>query len=216
MKNIIALSVILFGTFAVSAQGYRVNRTEEKKKVKIRNEAYGRNILSFSPVQLVATDLNDQPDITVAFSYERILSNELISIRLPFSASLYNGYFYCMPTIKLYPKKQGIVKYAIGPQFLFGTGQAERTVWVQGNFGSGFQKIERGNRTQLGFFLNNSVNFTLAKSIYAAMDLGVGLKYIDNMPQSNNSDVVFFPIGGAGNGVLSQSLLLGFSMGYRF
>lgn len=216
MKIISTALLLLTFSLSLSAQGYRVNRTEEKKKVKIKQEEYGKNIISFSPVQLIATDLNVKPDIAVAFSYERILQNELISVRLPFSASLYNGYFYCMPTIKLYPKKQGIVKYAIGPQFLFGTGEAERTVWVQSGFGSGYEKIEKGTRTQLGFLLNNSVNFTVAKSIYAGMDVSVGLKYIDNMPNVNNSDVVFFPIGGGGSGVLSQSLLLGFNMGYRF
>jgi hypothetical protein len=221
MKKIMltaAMSVLLFSL--ASAQSYRVNRTiEEKRKVKVKDEAYGKNILSFSPLQVVATSMNENPDLTVGASFERILDNQLVGVRLPVLASIQTGYVYFMPGIKLYPKKQGVVKYAIGPQFLIGMGNFTRTTDYYTSSGMYAPVVETGFRTQFGFFLHNSINFSLMKSLYASIDLGLGLKYFDSMPPMDygyNDYFNPFFFGSGGNGSVSQAVQLGFSMGYRF
>lgn len=222
MKKIMlsaAVSVLLFSL--ASAQSYRVNRTiEEKRKVKVKETAYGKNILCFSPLQVVATSMNEDPDLAVGVSFERILENQLFGVRLPVLASIQTGYVYFMPGIKLYPKKQGVVKYAVGPQFLIGMGNYTRTSHVYNSVtGMIDPVVEKGFRSQFGFFLHNSINFSLIKSLYASIDLGLGLKYFDSMPPENISDDYLFNpfiLGSDGNGSVSQAVQLGFSIGYRF
>ncbi|MBL7765630.1 MAG: hypothetical protein JNJ58_06035 [Chitinophagaceae bacterium] len=212
MKQLLSLLTILLISHSLLAQGYRVNRNDSKTSVKLKKEDLGKNIIAFSPVHIVATDIeSDQPDVTIAMSYERIFNNEMISVKLPVNVALTRQYFYIMPTIKLYPKKQGVAKYAIGPQLLFGTGMEEYQKFITGPNGIVYSQFVTERRNQFGFFLNNSVNFTIARALYVALDFGLGVKYYDSAPR--NTDMMFSPFGNSG---ISPSFQLGFNMGYRF
>ncbi len=216
MRTILTSAFLLIMSLTSFAQGYRVNRTEEKKKVNIRNGELGKNIISFTPVQIIANDIfNENPDLTIGLSYERIFNNEMISFRLPVSVSIEKKAYYFMPTIKLYPKKQGLVKYAIGPQFLFATREETYSSYVTGSGGVVYEKLVTDTRSQLGFLINNSVNFTFSKALYLALDFSLGLKYFDSMPNRNNFTGIS-PFGGNGNNSVSQTFQLNFNMGYRF
>ena len=204
----VLLSLSTFG------QGYRVNRTGEKKKVKIKQEELGHNILTISPVQLIATDISEKMDVGVGLCYERVLANELISVRIPVTVSLIDPYVYFMPTIKIYPTKQGNVRYAIGPQFLIGTGSHEITQTINSG-GVYYQQVKNVTRNQFGFLLNHSLNFTVSRSLFMSMDAGIGLKYADNYPSSNTYNISPFSVFGD-NTTIRQSFQFGFQMGYRF
>ncbi len=214
MRTFFISTFLMMITVTSLAQGYRVNRTEEKKKVKINQSTLGKNIISFTPLQLVANDLfNEEPDVTIGLSYERIFNNEMISFRMPISISIEKNAYYIMPTIKLYPKKQGLVKYAVGPQFLFGSGEATYPTYITGSGGIVYEKLESVTRSQLGFLINNSVNFTFSKALYMALDFSLGLKYYDSMPNQYNGG---FSSYSGGSSSVSQTFQLNFNMGYRF
>lgn len=211
MKTSNLTLLILLFTFTSYGQGYRVNRTEEKKKVKIKQEELGKNMITISPMHLVATDISEKMDIGVGLSYERVLDNDLISIKLPLTVSLVDPYVYFTPTIKIYPTKQGTVRYAIGPQFLIGTGSHETTVFT--NTGAAYRKLV--TRNQFGFLLNHSLNFTVSRNLFMSMDAGLGLKYADNYPSNNTYSISPFSVFGD-NTAIRQSFQFGFQMGYRF
>lgn len=235
MKTVLSLLMVMVLSQTIFAQGYRVNRTNEKK-VNVRNLDYGKNIFSFSPVQILLTNMDQSnPDVAVGFSYERIFNNEHIGLKLPFSFRLntdnnnnYYGnlnnndgpYLYFMPTIKLYPLGQGPVKYAVGPQLLFAYGQDSYYSEIYNSTTGQYNtQLMTGDRTQFGFLINNSVNFTVVKNLYIGLDAGLGLVYYDNMPQASNNYYYssYYPTNTyRRNNSVSPSFQLNFNMGFRF
>lgn len=209
------LLLLLISSSLAIAQNYRVNRTEEKKKVKLSKVSYGKNIISFSPFQFIATDLNEKVDLGVGFCYERVLNNEHLSVKLPISISLNEPYVYIMPAIKFYPTKQGMIRYAIGPQFLIGTGNHEvvESKYV-GNVV--YQQTKDVTRNQFGFLLNHSLNFTFTKSLFMSLEAGIGVKYADSHPTNNYTGFSFFPIFNGTNSNIKESMQFGLQLGYRF
>jgi len=212
MKNILFLSSIILFTFSVSAQRQRTKSESTSKKTD-----YGKNILSFSPIQIILSD-NEQsePDVAINFAYERIFNNDIISFKLPVSFSLEQSHFYIMPTLKLYPTGQGLAKYSVGPQFLFATGDANYNTYTQNQSGSTIVKINSITRKQFGFLIDNCINFTVAKALYVGLNAGLGIIYYDNLPKDNyyyNSGITPF---GNNNSNISPAFQLNFNMGYRF
>jgi len=129
-----------------------------------------------------------------------------------------NNFFYVMPTLKLYPRKQGIAKYAVGPQLLFGSGDGTYQDYYQDPVSfMTYTKDITMNRRQVGFLINNSVNFTIAKAFYVGLDASLGLIYYDNLPKNNynyyNSNLTQYTTQ---NSRISPAFQLNFSMGYRF
>ncbi len=188
------------------------NAQSSQKKEKAA-KGYGKNIVAFSPVQLMVNDFNSDADATIGLSYERILDNEMISFKLPVHVSLQKSAFYILPTIKLYPKKQGPVKYALGPQFLIAIGDDSYSTYVQTGSGGGYTVTKEYTRKQFGFLLNHSANFTIARSFYAAIDGGIGIIYADNKPEDYN----YYGLSPFGNSsAIQPAFQFNFNMGYRF
>ena len=122
-----------------------------------------------------------------------------------------------MPTLKLYPMKQGVVKYAVGPQLLFGTGDGTyQDYYYDQNSGMSSTKDITVTRRQFGFMVNNSVNFTIAKALYVGLDGSLGIIYYDNLPK----DIYYYNQGltpfSSNNSRINPSFQLNFNMGYRF
>ena len=212
MKKILHILVLTVLASPLMAQSYRIDQTESNKRAPLQSGALGKNIISLMPMQIMAMNLDDDgPDFTVGLSYERIFNNELISFRLPLSISLTKpNYYYLMPTLKLFPKKQGIVKFAVGPQFLFAYGNDEYVRYVNSPSGGYSQTVE-DVRKQFGFLINNNVNFTFSRNVYLALDYSLGIKYYDNFPNEYNS---FSPFGSESN--IAPVFQLNFNMGVRF
>lgn len=237
MKTILSLLMVMVLSQTIFAQGYRVNRTNEKK-VNVRKLDLGKNIISFTPMQILLTNMNQtNPEVAVGLSYERIFNNEKIGLKLPLSFKLntendnyYNGnvnnfnngpYIYFMPTIKLYPLGQGAVKYAVGPQLLFAYGQdSYYTELYNSTTNQYYTKLITGDRSQFGFLINNSVNFTVVRNLYIGLDAGIGLVYYDNMPQASSNYYYsgsYYPNNTyRRNNNVSPSFQLNFNMGFRF
>lgn len=176
---------------------------------------YGNNIITFTPMMAISNDaMDNESDIGVGFNYERILNISLIGIKVPFSFSLRNpGFFYFMPTIKLYPTHQGVVRYAVGPQFYIASGKAKHT--YSQSYWDGYQYTYQDtsyseSHTQLGFMINNSLNLTIAKNLYMGMDLGIGVRYFDSNKENRHKYNSFE------TDVVSPNVQFSFTMGYRF
>jgi hypothetical protein len=219
MKYVSLFIALVLFQLSASAQGYRTNNIEKETKAPKEAPTYGKNIISFSPVQIVFSDVEQSsPDVAVAFTYERIFNNNLVAFRLPVSLSMKNNFFYVMPTLKLYPRKQGIAKYAVGPQLLFGSGDGTYQDYYQDPVSfMTYTKDITMNRRQVGFLINNSVNFTIAKAFYVGVDASLGIIYYDNLPKNSynyySSNLTQFTTQ---NSRISPAFQLNFSMGYRF
>nr|HPI55288.1 hypothetical protein [Chitinophagaceae bacterium] len=77
MKNSYLFTTILATLFSLSV----LAQTTDKEKKK---DSYGKNIISFTPIQMMVANEDETPDPTIGISYERILDNEIISLRIPF------------------------------------------------------------------------------------------------------------------------------------
>ena len=201
MKKRTLLSALLLFPFVLLAQ------TNNEP-----NPGFGTHIVTVVPIQFLSNNQDDYSggDVALGVAYEKILKNEYVGIKLPFSFSLKSpGFFYFMPGVKLYPKKQGVVKYAVGPQFSLGIGTVKRKVYDY-NSPYGTYIIYKENSTQLGFMINNSLNVTVAKEFYLGIELGIGVQYFDSR---DNNDQYF---NDDYNSTLNATAQFNFSMGYRF
>lgn len=203
MKNSILFSTLFASLFSLSVFAQQANKNKE---------SLGKNIVSFTPIQMMITDDSESPDPTIGLSYERILDNEIISLRIPFYASLQNPYYYILPTIKLYPGRQGTAKYAVGPQFLIGFGEDSYTKYVNTGSGYYYQTVNY-QRKQFGFLINNSLNITVAKNFYLGLDGGIGVIYSDNKPNYSYNGLELSPFGDSDIKVAFQ---LNCNFGVRF
>ncbi|HQW46004.1 MAG: hypothetical protein IPF62_10010 [Bacteroidetes bacterium] len=210
--NLITCLLMLITSMSF-AQGYRVNRTNERTKAKVKSAGLGKNIIAFSPAQFSVNNVMGDGNgyVSVGFSYERIFDNELISLKLPVNFTIEHTGVILMPTIKLYPKKQGVVKYAVGPQFLIA--MIDEPYY---NYFSSYSSSINYTRKQFGFALNNSLNFTISKHLYLGIDASLGILYYDSFNDMNKN------YNGGNNYYndspmnLNQTFNLGFNMGFRF
>ncbi len=212
MNKITVLFITFFIVSQLSfAQEYRVNRSYENKKVKLKSADLGKNIISFSPMRFVVSNLMGDGTgyATVGFSYERVFNNEYISAKMPVNFTIDRTGVVFLPTIKLYPKKQGVVKYAVGPQFLV----AVVDDYYYNYYSSNSNARIYDTRRQFGFALNNSLNFTVSKHFFLELDASIGLLYYDSFNDLKIQGSYYYndsPLN------LNQAFNAGFGMGYRF
>lgn len=191
--------------------------SDEKSSKRSRQSAsLGKNIFAFSPIQILVSDADQvNPDLAINVSYERIFNNNILSFRLPVCFSLINKYYYFMPTLKIYPFKQGIVRYAVGPQILFATGKfLDERYLYDPNTGQYVYNNKIIDRKQFGFLINNSVNVTIVKSMYVGVDASIGIIYYDNLPKNYYSSGMQPLSSGTSN--INPMFQIHFNAGYRF
>ncbi len=177
---------------------------EEEKPVKAdltRN--FARNIIHYHMFDLVFGDF--------AFSYERILSNGQIGIKIPVSVGYdfysdiydFNSVFYSGVGVNFYPTGQGKWRYFVGPQARVGLGK--QTDWVyyyddNGNYLYDEAVEDEGIYTR--FFVDNGVMFTPVRNFSISAAASVGIRYF---PEASYNEDVIHPDG-----------WFAFNIGYRF
>ena len=166
---------------------------------KTTNAGYGKNIISFNPVHLIASNF-----VGVGFGYERLV-NEYLGLKVPVMLAVNNNYFNIGLEAKLYPaKNNGPVKYAVAPMIMAGIGENKEERYTYDQFGNyvRYDVIEKASH--FGFLLNQTLNVTISRQFWIGLDGGLGINYYDERATSrNNSNLSFvaqFQIG----------------MGYRF
>ncbi len=160
---------------------------------------YGKNILAFNPVHLIASDF-----VGVGFSYERLVNNYL-GLKIPVMLAINNNYFNVGIEAKLYPAKNtGPVKYAIAPAIMLGIG--ENKYQTYNYVGSNYVRTDVVEKaSHFGFLLNQTLNVTITRQFFIGLDGGLGINYYDEKAKNNNS-----------NNNLSFLAQLHIGMGYRF
>lgn len=169
---------------------------------------YGPNVIAIAPLQL------SENGIGVGASYERTLDlYGIVSLYIPLYLTFnvnndsYNGYndynsqpmFYAAPGLKFYPTgNRGIVKYSIGPAFVFGTGRTNSDYY---NYLSSYMPYDVPH-TVFGVMVNNTLNINPSPKIYLGLELGLGGTYLNRVDGHN-----------AGSTGLTQ---FAFRAGYRF
>lgn len=192
MKKFLLLLSLTLSIFSLSAQ----------KSLRKEEPQFGKNILAFSPVQLMSNN-----HVGVGLSYERLV-NQYVGLRIPVMVGINSNYVNVGLEAKLYPtRNNGPVKYAIAPMIMYGNGKIIHNEWVYDpNLGYSVYVKKETPRTHFGFLLNQTFNFTILKNFYIGIDGGLGVNYYDS--DANNS--------GANNSQMSVAAQLGFGLGYRF
>lgn len=163
----------------------RERYTREGHRLGFSNEKYGKNIVSFSPVQMA----NEGP-VGLGLRYERVLDRKnMFSFVLPFALNLhsenrYNGvnneqvirtfcYFY--PGVKVYfTGSNRPVSYGVGPSFSLGFGRKKASDYYSGT------PYREKDVFKAGVLLNNSLNLQPTKNLYFGVELGLGFNYYNN------------------------------------
>lgn len=176
MKKIILLAIILGGSFAVIAQNDDDSAPRSSRSTNTNQAPYGNNIIAFNPLHAIADN-----HIGVGFSYERLL-NSYIGLKVPVMKSIHSNYVNVGLEAKLYPgRHNGVVRYAIAPTLMFGTGdETRRDVVYDPVLGYSVTKVLRSPRTHFGFLLNQTLNITIMRQLYIGMDGGLGVNYFDD------------------------------------
>lgn len=173
-----------------------------QKSLRKTEPQFGKNIIAFSPVQLMSNN-----HVGVGLSYERILT-PYIGLRVPVMIGINSEYINVGLEAKLYPtRNNGPVKYAIAPMLMYGNGKRTRNEYRY-NPNLGYSELVTivTPRTHVGFLLNQSFNFTILQSFYIGIDGGLGMNYYDSDATNNMGN----------NAKLSVAAQLHFSLGYRF
>lgn len=213
MKKLMLVTIALFSLTQLQAQGFK--NAERKKENAPTHSNLGNNILSFYPFLVVTTSSNEStPELTVGAAYEGILTNKMLGIKIPVFASLRQAYFYTMPTLKIYPFRQGPVRFAVGPQLIVGFGNASyKVVKYDPATTISYTQTISGTRKQFGFLVSPSLNMTLSEHVYLDLESGLGVMYYDNMPYANSN---YYSSSYYKDNPINPAFHIGFAAGYRF
>ncbi|MBK7761804.1 MAG: hypothetical protein IPI46_00335 [Bacteroidetes bacterium] len=161
---------------------------------QLSDDEFKHHIIAISPLSMLMTGSNDSVVPAISISYEYVLDGGKVSVYVPFKKGLINQSFYVSPGFKIYPFGQGAIRYAVGPQFTFGSSMHNKYVnyysYSNGYSSSGYKRVKNN---QLGFMVNNSLNATIAKRLYLGLDLGIGV-YLYNSEPDDKIDT-FFDLG---------------------
>ena len=207
-------TVDVFTAPGARPMGHHTTKDDYKKKGK--QKKYGNNILSVIPGAYSVSLDGSINDPGVGISYERLLDeNGHIGLSLPvivnFSSNKdfnntnsinYTGVGYTgterftsfcfMPGVKFYPARNTeSVRYSLGASFFVISGGEPYQVY---DYGSG---VTAGTYryAMYGLMFSNSVNVSLKKHLYMALDINAGIPFSDNRYKDQTAaDDLFLPM----------------------
>ena len=194
--------------------------------------AYGKNILSFTPLAYSASLDGSINDAGIGITYERQLDKfGHISFNLPvmmnFSSSKdFNNYdynytggvqvtypsyhsFFIMPGLKFYPAgSKEMVRYSLGAALFAGFGSEPYAVYEYNNYSatSSYNPTGDYRYAMYGLMISNSINISVSRHVYMALDLSAGIPISDN--RHANSDQI--------DQLATPFIQFAFKGGYRF
>lgn len=187
------------------------------KKKRPAGGTYGKNIISFAPIQM--TNLSP---VGIGIQYERFLDQRgMFSLYIPLAVSFYEDYHYysynydhqkdraftfLYPGLKIYPGGSSRkVSYSIGASMALGFGRqsVDYDYYYSPYYSSYMPYHTEEDVFQAGFLVNNGLNIQATKSFYLGIELGLGVFYYSS--SSRSYDATDEPM------VQGQ-----FKMGYRF
>lgn len=142
----------------------------------------GYNILNFDFLSILFNE--------VGFSYERILNNGYIGLKLPLIIGVnsssdqtrdYSNLYQSGLDLNLYPTGQGSAKYFIGPSIRFGQVHGNNSYYSDGSY---YGELDFN---MLAFQVNNGVMFQPTPHFNVSLVFGVGLRKLT--PTGREGDI---------------------------
>ncbi len=203
-------------------------RKDKKKEVH-----YGDNIISVIPGAFTKAIDGTMSDLSVGVSYERLLGkNKKLAFYLPVSVnfstgrdytgniylntsqyidpSIYKTYrtYFIMPSLKYYTASdKWPARYAIGGGIFAGFGSEPYDVYnpTMASYNTG-EPIKDQSFFMYGFVFNNSINITLSKHFYSALDFNLCMPLVENRRMDTSlADLILGPF-----------VQFGVKLGFRF
>jgi len=189
------------------------------------SQQYGKNILSFAPVQMTNTSVTG-----LGVHYEYMFDKKgMFALYIPLVWSIntndnsyYNGYsyqnqtyslFWAYPGLKIYPAgSHHKVSYGVGPSLAIGAGTRPYTFTnYDPNTGNSYTVTENKDVFQMGIMVNNSLNIQPTPHLYLGVEMGLGIPYIHNNDNNN------YNYNGNTYNYSDEPLVqFNFKIGYRF
>lgn len=180
---------------------------------------FENNLFTFSPVSVL------DRGVGIGFSYERMLDNEKkIAFVLPLdfifldpNSYNYNTnengklfYTYVSPGIIFYPAGLRKVNYGVGPNVVLGYGSSEE--WQYSTVHNS-DVLQEYTNFRMGIMINQYLLMNITKNISMQMNLGLGLRYINNYNYTSTTNISNQNYNNPGMDIMGQFKL---SFGYRF
>lgn len=206
--------------------GRQIPGREGKARPPVTKADYGMNIISLSPVCI------NEEGLGIGIAYERMLDEKgMFTLFLPMSfhfGGFQKSYSDMQPisSLDIYGKDIRIMNLNAGVKF-YPSGSREKVKYALGvllNYQNGYRmdggpgsvspfvsSIPPSDKVAIqraGVLINNSLNLSLTKHCYMALDLGYGITYLnqEELPQSTT-------LTNIGADAITQ---FNFRIGYRF
>tara|TARA_R110001592_G_scaffold237306_6_gene496237 strand:+ start:50176 stop:50916 length:741 start_codon:yes stop_codon:yes gene_type:complete len=161
-------------------------------KSSTQNGSLGYNILSYNFFGLVYKN--------IGFSYERILKNGNIGIKLPVSFSLgdFEAYtdrghvFQTGLDINIYPLGQGELQYFLGPSLRFGEMISQSDGSYYDAQTQQYINEDPKESSYIGFMFNNGVLWQPTSNFSLSSNAGIGLRGYESEDFNEGVSEVFF------------------------
>jgi hypothetical protein len=146
-----------------------------KNTSPLKQNEYGQNMFSFNPIHLIFGN------ITIAYEYFNLKGRS--SFKFPLTIGYSNSNFNIGSEIKIFPNKQGKVRYFLGPI-------------VKGGVLDYIKNNRIYNYKYFSFLFSNGGSFQPTKNFNITIDCGIGPGYlISNSNYSRGISFVNYQIG---------------------
>ena len=185
-----------------TAVDHIVFKNGEQKQFKKEKQItpYGRNIFSYHLFDIIYKDF--------AISYEHILKNGMVGLKVPFSVGFnndgsnngpyqYKNLVYTGLGVNVYVTGQRIASYFMGPELQVGIGE-EEYYYYDGYY----DEYSEAEFFYGRLLINNGISLSPTPNMRITTVLGIGVRYYD-VPDSDDSGV-------------QSTAYFTFTMGYRF
>lgn len=155
-----------------------------KEKEKPFTKDYEKNILAFHLFDVIFGDF--------AFSYERIVADGRLGIKVPVAFGFYafdtyntpfnfNNIFYTGMGINFYPTGQGKWRYFVGPNFRVGVGRSGEYMYYYDDLGNYYyDEYYETDSFYMKYYVDNGVTFMPIRNLSLSAIFSLGVRFIAN------------------------------------
>ncbi|PLX02547.1 MAG: hypothetical protein C0595_10345 [Marinilabiliales bacterium] len=145
---------------------------------KIINSDFKKNLIAYHLADLLINNFT--------ISYERILNNGKVGIKIPFSLGYDGDYeelgdfqnkFYSGVSINFYPTGQGSWRFFMGPEIRLGQGHVNDYIY---NYDTGYGYEVDEDAFYFKFHINNGVMFSPIPELSLAASVSLGIRYVES------------------------------------
>lgn len=163
------LFLLMFGLF-VNVNAQNTQHSESKQSGSIVNQ------------DRLSIMLSDVLVRRLSMEYEHVLSNENMSLNIPFSVTLspFNDlwadevHWWLGMGIKFYPTGQGILRYFVGPEFRFISVTDTKYSWYYDSSNNYHDTSTTEKYINSAFLINNGLIYSPTNEFFVSLSMGLG------------------------------------------